>query len=99
MTRRTPHLELQAKESLEINPSDAERLGLGDGQRARVSSRRGTVEAPVTVTDRVAEGQLFLAFHFPDVLANALTSDATDEVTSCPEYKVTAVRVSEAHAD
>ena len=94
MTRRTGHLQLQAQESLEVSPRDAERLGLRDGERARVTSRRGAVEAPVTVTDRVAEGQLFLAFHFPDVLANALTSDATDEVTSCPEYKVTAVRVS-----
>jgi formate dehydrogenase major subunit len=37
-----------------------------------------------------------MAFHFPDALANALTSDATDEVTSCPEYKVSAVSVRRA---
>ena len=37
-----------------------------------------------------------MAFHFPEALANALTSDATDEVTDCPEYKVTAVRVQPA---
>ena len=94
MTRRTGNLALQADERLEMHPADAARLDIGDGQRVEVASRRGAVAAAVDVTDRVTEGQLFLAFHFPEVLANALTSDATDEVTSCPEYKVTAVRVS-----
>jgi predicted molibdopterin-dependent oxidoreductase YjgC len=27
-------------------------------------------------------------------MSNALTSDASDDVTSCPEYKVTAVRLA-----
>jgi formate dehydrogenase major subunit len=45
------------------------------------------------VTDRVAPGELFMSFHFPEALANALTSDAVDDVTSCPEYKVTAVQL------
>ena len=58
-----------------------------------VASRRAEVTLPVDLTERVAPGQLFMAFHFPDALANALTSDATDEVTDCPEYKVTAVRI------
>jgi len=45
----------------------------------------------VQVTERVAPGQLFMAFHVPEARANVLTSDWSDEVTSCPEYKVTAV--------
>jgi formate dehydrogenase major subunit len=48
------------------------------------------------VTDDVSAGQVFLAFHFPDVAANVLTSQFADEDTSCPEYKVTAVRVRRA---
>jgi formate dehydrogenase major subunit len=48
------------------------------------------------VTDDVSAGQVFLAFHFPDVAANVLTSRSADEYTSCPEYKVTAVRVRRA---
>jgi formate dehydrogenase major subunit len=93
MTRRTDNLELLPDERLEIHPHDAEQLGVGEGDGVEVSSRRGTVELPARVTDRVAPGQLFMAFHFPEALANALTSDATDEVTDCPEYKVTAVSV------
>ena len=49
-------------------------------------------------TERVSPGELFMAFHFPEALANALTSDATDEHTDCPEYKLTAVRVRPASA-
>jgi formate dehydrogenase major subunit len=37
-----------------------------------------------------------MAFHFPDVAANLLTSDGAEEVTACPEYKVTAVRLARA---
>jgi formate dehydrogenase major subunit len=41
----------------------------------------------------MAPGEAFLAFHFPDVAANLLTSDVVDDATSCPEYKVTAVSI------
>jgi formate dehydrogenase major subunit len=98
MTRLTPNLELLPEERLETNPADAARLGLSDGERATVTSRRGSIELGVEVTERVAPGQLFMAFHFPEALANALTSDASDDVTSCPEYKVTAVRLAPANA-
>jgi formate dehydrogenase major subunit len=93
MTRRTPNLTLQPQETLDLHPDDAERLGLRHGEFVEITSRRGAVVAPVHLTDGVAPGQVFLAFHFPEVAANVLTSDAVDEVTSCPEYKVTAVRL------
>jgi formate dehydrogenase alpha subunit len=93
MTRRTGNLTLLERELVELNPIDAERLGVEAGQEIQVASRRGAVVATVDVTDRVAPGQLFMDFHFPEALANSLTSDSTDEVTSCPEYKVTAVSV------
>ncbi len=51
------------------------------------SARRPTgVDVPVP-------GQVFCAFHFPSGGVNTLTSDHADTVTSCPEYKVTAVRL------
>jgi formate dehydrogenase major subunit len=58
-----------------------------------VSSRRGRVQVGVRLTGDVLPGQVFLAFHFPDAAVNELTSGWTDDVTSCPEYKVTAVSV------
>jgi anaerobic selenocysteine-containing dehydrogenase len=39
-----------------VHPDDAARLGLRDGERARVSSRAGEVEVPVEVTDAVMPG-------------------------------------------
>jgi anaerobic selenocysteine-containing dehydrogenase len=46
--------------TLQVHPLDAERLGLSDGGRARVSSRVGAVEAPVVVTDVVSPGVVSL---------------------------------------
>jgi anaerobic selenocysteine-containing dehydrogenase len=39
-----------------VHPDDAARLGLADGELARVSSRAGSVEVPVEVTDAVMPG-------------------------------------------
>lgn len=93
MTRRTSNLELVPEETLDLHPDDLARLGLDDGARAAVSSRRGEIVTRVRGSDAIAPGQAFLAFHFPDVAANVLTSDVVDTVTSCPEYKVTAVSI------
>ncbi len=96
MTRRTDNIRLLDAERVEVNPSDAGRLGVADDDPVAVRSRRGAVTLAARVTDRVAPGELFMSFHFPEALANALTSEATDEATSCPEYKVTAVRLEHA---
>lgn len=93
MTRRTPNIDLVSHEVLELHPADLARLHLRDGDAAVVTSRRGSVVVRVRATDDMAPGQVFLSFHFPDVAANLLTSDVVDTVTSCPEYKVTAVSV------
>jgi formate dehydrogenase major subunit len=97
MTRRTANLLLAPSERVDVSPDDAARFGVGDGDRVEIASRRGKVDVAVRVTDDVAPGELFMAFHFPEVAANLLTSDGVDEVTACPEYKVTAVRMSRAH--
>jgi len=99
MTRRTDNLTLVPDERLELNPADAARLGIADGQVVPITSRHGAIEAPVKVTKRVSPGEVFLAFHFPETLANALTSDVVDDIATCPEYKVTAVRIGARAAD
>jgi len=97
MTRRTANLALLPEERLEIHTADAERLGIGEGDEVIVSNRRGAVTLAAQPTERVAPGELFMAFHFPEALANVLTSQATDAATGCPEYKVTAVALERAH--
>jgi len=78
---------------MEIHPIDAARLGIDDGSYVEVESARGKVETWARVTTRVAPGNVFLSFHFPEVKTNLLTSGNADPQVSCPEYKVTAVDV------
>lgn len=81
-------------ETAEINPRDATRLGLRDGQTVRITSRRGQVFAAVRITDRSPEGVVFLSFHFPEqVMTNLLTNDAYDPISETPEFKACAVRI------
>ncbi|MDG2308475.1 MAG: molybdopterin oxidoreductase family protein [Candidatus Binatia bacterium] len=50
----------RARCTLHVHPEDAARLGLADGKNARVSSRTGSVDAPVEVTDSVMPGVMSL---------------------------------------
>lgn len=94
MTLRTGALEKHYnQEYLEINPADAARLGIADGERVRVVSRRGRVEVTARVTEVVPPGMVFTSFHFPEVAINKLTNPAKDPVAKIPELKVCAVRV------
>jgi formate dehydrogenase major subunit len=85
---------LHRGESLDLSPEDTERLRLSEGEIARVSSRRGSVDAPVHVDPALRAGLAFMTFHFPDeVDVNVLTIDATDPKSGTAEFKATAVRV------
>lgn len=97
MTRRVAGLaELAPEERVEVNPDDAARLGLNDGDWVRVTSRRGTVESRAWVTDRVGHGLVFMTFHYAEALTNALTNTAVDPIAKIPELKVCAVKVERA---
>jgi len=94
MTRRCPSLETLAPEAtLEINPSDAERIGVSDGDMVKVSSRRGKISLRARVSGMVEKGVVFTTFHFSEAPVNRLTNDALDPVAKIPELKVCAVRV------
>ncbi len=82
-----------SEEYAEINPEDAVRLELDNGDTAKVTSRRGEVTTKVKVTDRVLPGMVWMSFHFGDTPTNALTSAALDPVTKTGEYKVCAVKI------
>ncbi|KJR96658.1 MAG: formate dehydrogenase [Peptococcaceae bacterium BRH_c4a] len=97
MTQRTGSLEVHyGQESLEINPSDAQNLGIGQGDEVRVSSRRGSVVLKACITDVVPPGLVFTSFHFPAVPINRLTNPARDAIAKIPELKVCAVKVESA---
>jgi formate dehydrogenase alpha subunit len=94
MTRRTPSAALADADVLEVNPDDAAREGIGPGDAVLVESRWGSTEVPARPSGRVPPGTLFLSFHFPETHTNRLVGPHTDPISKCPDYKVTAVRVS-----
>ena len=95
MTRRADSLmALYGEALIEVNPADAEKLGLALGQSVRVESRRGAIQAKAWVTERVPPGMVYANFHFPAASANELTQAVLDPVSKIPEYKVCAVKVS-----
>jgi predicted molibdopterin-dependent oxidoreductase YjgC len=85
---------LRRRESLRMDAADAERLGIADGERVRVSSRRGSVEAPVALDPSLRPGLASFTPHFSEeVDVNALTNDAWDPKSGTSEFKATAVRI------
>jgi formate dehydrogenase major subunit len=85
---------LRRREALVISPEDAERLGVADGEVVRVSSRRGSVAAPVGIDRSMRPGLAFMTLHFPDQVAtNVLTIDATDPKSGTAEFKASAIRI------
>jgi len=97
MTGRVEGLmNISGKSYVEINPADAAKLGIAAGDRVEVSSRRGGVVVEARVTDIVAEGVLFMPFHFADGPANKLTNTVIDPTAKIPELKVCAARIEKA---
>ena len=94
MTYRTPNKELQPSDVLDMAPSDAQGLGLQEGETVLLSSRYGSVVLPLRLSDTVKPGELFTSFHRPELFVNRLTSPYRDRMVKSPEYKVTAVRVA-----
>jgi len=65
-TRSNPWLaELQQNMFVEINPTDANDLGIKDGQTVWVEGpEKGKVKVMAMVTERVGKGVAFMPFHF-----------------------------------
>ncbi len=94
MTRRCQALNRECPEAmLEVNPLDISRLGLKNGDRARLVSRRGAISVRIEETEQVPSGSVYTTFHFPEVPVNRLTIDSRDAKAQCPEFKICAVRL------
>jgi len=85
---------LRHGETLNLSPEDTVRLGVTEGEIVKVSSRRGSLEAPVQVDTQLRAGLAFMTLHFPDqVQTNILTLDTWDPKSGTAEFKATAIRV------
>ena len=85
---------LRRKEAIDLSPEDGARYNLREGEKVRVSSRRGSVVAPVRFDPGLRPGLAFLTLHFHDqVSTNDLTIDAVDPKSGTAEFKATAIRI------
>jgi assimilatory nitrate reductase catalytic subunit len=94
-TRRIgPLVDQYPEPKVEMHPKLAERLGVSDGERVRVTSRRGTIELPAHVVETIRPDTVFVPYHWPGKQsANRLTVRAYDPIAKIPEFKVAAVRI------
>lgn len=93
-SRRSKNLlALYPEPLVEVNPDDASRLGLAQGDKIKVASRRGEFVARAWLTDRVVPGLIFSTMHFPAGNANWATGAFLDPIAKIPEYKVSAVKM------
>ena len=85
---------MRQEEALELCPEDGARFKVCEGDKVRVSSRRGSVIAPVRFDPGLRPGLAFLTFHAHDQVAtNDLTIDAIDPKSGTSEFKATAIRI------
>ena len=94
MTGRTEGINQIANHSyIEINAVDAQALGIQEGDKVEVHSRRGKIETYAAVGNRVFPQEVFMTFHFPDGNVNEITNAVFDDIATIPEYKVCAVAI------
>jgi formate dehydrogenase alpha subunit len=99
MTRENEAITQKQNENfVEMNPIDAEQLGIEDGGPARVTTRRGSIVVTAHVSNKVRPGALWMPFHFTEASTNLLTNDAFDNITRTAEYKCCAAKVEHAEA-
>ncbi|MCR4429282.1 MAG: formate dehydrogenase subunit alpha [Caldiserica bacterium] len=93
-TRRVSTLSSFVPENyLEISPEDAQVLGIKDGERVRVSTRRGSIELKAQISERPKKGMVFSTFHFREANVNYLTNPQRDPQAKIPEFKVAACKI------
>jgi formate dehydrogenase major subunit len=94
MSRRSEGLDSREPTPvIDVHPSDAIHLGVGEGDTVRVTSRRGTVLIGVRLSDRQAPGQVFMPMHFREAAANLLTNPQLDPYARIASFKISAVRI------
>jgi formate dehydrogenase major subunit len=94
MTHRVSGIHLENPERyLEISPALAKERGVQSGRWVRLTSRYGSLQLKVLVTDRVQRNQVFLPLTTQDGPVNILTGSHVDPVTHTPAFKEVAVRM------
>lgn len=96
MTRRVKQLYQAVPEAyVELNRADAMQIGVNNGDKVRVVSRRGKIDLKVVIDGRgrPPRGSVFVPFFDGGKLINQLTLDCMDNISKEPDFKKCAVRI------
>jgi formate dehydrogenase alpha subunit len=83
-------VQIEGRGTLRLNPRDAARFALVDGNRVRLSNGQGEVTAEVKVVERVPEGQAWFPDHFSQDVGK-LFDCVLDPETKVPYIRTTSV--------
>jgi len=89
-------MELEPTGYLDIHPADMAKYGLKDGDKVKMTSRRGETYATARTCNNIQEGDVFSDFHHKGTHINKLTIDALDPVAKEPELKACAIKIAKA---
>jgi formate dehydrogenase major subunit/formate dehydrogenase alpha subunit len=92
MSRRTKSGRAEPENYVQFNARDAARLGIQDGDRVRVVTRRGELTVKAKIAE-IAEGVLWMPMHYRESSTNVLTIDAIDPISGITEVKACAAKI------
>jgi predicted molibdopterin-dependent oxidoreductase YjgC len=94
MTRNVKKLEMLEPENwLELNPKDARRLGIREGEEVKVISRQGEIRVKARISKDVPQKVVVLRNHYSRANPNKLTPPIFDPLSKIPGLKWCWVRV------
>lgn len=95
MSRRVQKLiKLKPEAYLDINPKDAENVGISKGDTVRLTSPHGSVLLPIKFDKNLQKGYLFAPIHFRKPNLNSLMSAIPkDPKARMPALKVIPVKI------
>lgn len=76
-----------------MNPGDVVKFGFTDGEKVKVSSKQGHLETTLQASEQVAEGELFMPWHYAESPVNNLTRGDLDPHSKIAAFKLTACKV------
>jgi len=97
MTRRASMLDaIEPVAVASLNAVELEKLGINEGDRIKLTSRRGEIECHARIDNGINPGQVFMPFCYREAAANLLTNEALDPFGKIPEFKFCALQISKA---
>lgn len=95
LTYRTAGIARKTPQAfIEVSPELAKERRLSEGALVRLTSRYGSIQGRIHITDRVQGKELYVPMNDNEETAiNRLTGDATDDATNTPAYKEVAVKM------